>query len=83
MAQLQISKQLLFERNIYFYIIFDITPQIKVSDLQQLVLWVLANGENPNWVFVKNKPLIPKVVVLFVTSLGYDVYNSHKYPIHE
>jgi hypothetical protein len=58
----------------------DLNSQIKIVDLQRLVLWVLANGENPNWIFVKNKPLIPKVIVVFASGLGYDVYDEHKHP---
>lgn len=33
------------------------TASLRMRDAQGLVLWVLADGVNPRWVFVKVRPL--------------------------
>ena len=46
-----------------------LAAQIKISDLQSLVLYVLTDGPAPQFVSIRHRPEIRKVVVLMVPGL--------------
>lgn len=43
--------------------------KIKISDLQGLVLYLLADGPSPQWISVRHRPQIRKTVVLMIPGL--------------
>lgn len=56
--------------------------QIKISDLQGLVLYIMADGTSPQWVSVRHRPEIRKVVVLMVPGLEKDIFTTKKEKEH-
>lgn len=50
---------------------------IKVTDLQALALYILADGTAPTWVSVQNRSSIEKVVVLMVPGLEQGMFNGN------
>ncbi|CAI5536956.1 unnamed protein product, partial [Closterium sp. Naga37s-1] len=51
---------------------------LSFTDVQDLILWVLTGEVNPQWAFIKNKPLVSRVVVLLVP--GIDAHTFHSRP---
>lgn len=49
--------------------------QIKISDLQNLALYILADGSGPQWISVRHRPQIRKVVVLMVPGLEKEMFQ--------
>ena len=49
---------------------------VRVADLQQLVLWLLADGIAAQWLLVKRKQDIKKVVVVMVPGLDMDLLDG-------
>jgi RNA exonuclease 1 len=50
--------------------------QIKISDIQSLVLYILADGNAPQFISVSHRPSIRKVVVLMVPGLEHSMFNT-------
>jgi RNA exonuclease 1 len=53
-----------------------LNSQIKISDLQGLVLYILADGSAPQFVSVRHRPEIRKVVVLMVPGLEMSMFDA-------
>ncbi|RKF80705.1 putative exonuclease [Golovinomyces cichoracearum] len=57
--------------------------QIKISDLQSLILYILADGSSPKFVSVRNRPQIRKVVVLMIPGLELSMFKTSDAPEKE
>ncbi|KAF8533082.1 hypothetical protein BDD12DRAFT_810460 [Trichophaea hybrida] len=60
---------------------FVVSPQrlkryVSLSDLQTLVLWLSADAPAPQWLLVRHKPEIRRVVVLNVPGFTLDMFNG-------
>ncbi|KAF1932496.1 uncharacterized protein M421DRAFT_417214 [Didymella exigua CBS 183.55] len=49
---------------------------VKITDLQALVLYLLADGNAPQWVSVRNRASIRQVVMLMVPGLELGMFNG-------
>lgn len=49
---------------------------VKISDLQALVLYLLADGNAPQWVSVRSRSNVQKVVMLMVPGLDLEMFNG-------
>ena len=49
---------------------------VKISDLQNLTLYLLADGTSPQWCAVRHHANVRKVVVLMVPGLEADMFNG-------
>jgi RNA exonuclease 1 len=49
---------------------------IKLGDLQNLALYLLADGSAPSWISVHNRKAIQSVLVLHVPGLGIDLFKK-------
>lgn len=54
-----------------------IQSQIKISDLQGLVLYILADGTSPQWISVRHRNEIRKMVVLMVPGLERSMFEEY------
>jgi RNA exonuclease 1 len=57
--------------------------KIKISDLQGLVLYILADGTSPQWISVRHRNEIRKVVVLMVPGLERSMFEEHSLALEE
>jgi RNA exonuclease 1 len=53
------------------------------QDVQRLLLWILGDGINPKWAFVKNKPLVEKIVVVMVDGLNEETLKMFESTIKQ
>ena len=54
-----------------------IHSSLKITDLQGLVLYCLADGTSPQWISVRHHAQVKKAVVLMVPGLEKDMFNGH------
>lgn len=50
--------------------------EVKLGDLQSLVLYLLADGPAPQWVAIRHQAHVKKVVVLLVPGLELGMFNG-------
>ncbi|KAI9719208.1 MAG: hypothetical protein M1828_006301 [Chrysothrix sp. TS-e1954] len=53
-----------------------LSQEVKIADLQALVLYLLADGTAPSWVAVNNRRGVRKVVVLMVPGLEMGMFDG-------
>lgn len=54
------------------------TSPVRLADVQALILWVLGEQVCPNWVFLRNKVLVNKVVLVLANGLTQHLYERCK-----
>lgn len=52
----------------------------RLTDIQNLLLWILAEGSSPHWAFVRNKPLISKVFMVGIPGLDAALFQQAQMP---
>ena len=57
--------------------LFKIQSSLKISDLQSLVIYCLADGTSPQWISVKHHSQVRKAVVLLVPGLERNMFDEH------
>ncbi|KAI5212463.1 hypothetical protein AUEXF2481DRAFT_261712 [Aureobasidium subglaciale EXF-2481] len=50
---------------------------VKIQDLQNLVLYLLSDGSGPQWISVRHKKDIERVVCLMAPGLEADMFNAN------
>jgi RNA exonuclease 1 len=55
-----------------------LNTQLKIGDLQNLVLYILADGTSPQFVSIRHRNEIRKVVVLMVPGLEMDMFKLER-----
>ncbi|KAI4921373.1 hypothetical protein J4E85_008718 [Alternaria conjuncta] len=53
-----------------------LNSHVKITDLQSLVLYLLADGNAPQWVSVRSRANIQQVVMLMVPGLDLGMFNG-------
>lgn len=53
------------------------TSPIRISDVQALLLWVLADGVMPSWAFVKHKPLLQRVIMVAIPGIDAECFSTN------
>lgn len=53
-----------------------LSSHVKIGDLQALALYLLADGNAPQWVSVRSRTSIQKVVMLMVPGLDLGMFNG-------
>eukprot|EP00798_Chlamydomonas_sp_ICE-L_P011714 gene11714-34441_t len=54
----------------------ELEKPIRLSDVQGLVLWVLGEYTSPRWVFLQNKPLIDRVVLVLANGVSAHTFKT-------
>jgi RNA exonuclease 1 len=59
--------------------VFGVPPNngVPLGDVQALLLWLAADGTQPTWCAVRNKPLVTRVVCLGLQGITMPVFNAN------
>ena len=58
--------------------LYRIQSSLKISDLQNLIIYCLADGTSPQWISVKHHSQVRKCVVLLVPGLERNMFDGHR-----
>jgi RNA exonuclease 1 len=50
---------------------------VPLGDVQALLLWLAADGTQPSWCAVRNKPLVTRVFCLALQGITMPMFNAH------